>query len=154
MGFIIFSNKIEPRDKILKSLVAVAYTIGARFDLQESRLSIEEREEKDIDVIISKEHEGVNEYFIFGIHSLTEVEKTADLLDLEIGKHYGIVGTDHDKYPFLMYLIGKEYLKLNPEHIISANGDTFFTIRDFEKIEKEYFENWCYTVLPWQPKRS
>lgn len=154
MGLIIFSNKIEARERTLKSLVTVAYSIGARFDLQESNLSLDERQIKDIDIIISKDNKGVKEYFTFGIHSFNEVEKTADLLDLKIGKYFGLAGTDHDKYPFLMYLISKEYLKLNPEHVLSVNGDAFFRVYDLERIEREnrYSEDWCYSELPWQKK--
>lgn len=156
MGFIIFSKELKKQEKTLKSLVEVAYKIGARFDLQESELSLGDRKEMDIDIIISKKHEGVNEYFTFGIHSECEVEKTAELLDLKIGRHYGLAGTDHDKYPFLMYLIGKEYLYLNPDHILSTNGDTFFTKTDFDKMEREigFFNGWCYNDLPWQKEST
>jgi len=152
VGFIIFSKKLVERKEVLKSFVEVAYNIGARFDIQESNLSLDERKQMDIDFILSKNNDDVNEYFTFGIHSEDEVRKTSELLDLKIGKYYGIAGTDHDKFPFLMYLIGKEYLKLNPEHILSANGDTFFTKVDFDKMEQRngYFNEWCYQDLPWQ----
>lgn len=150
MGLSILSKQVEEREDIIGMIAIVAYRIGARYSMDERRHT--DIEHKEIDLYIEKHNGEEIEYFWIGIHPRNFVLEVFDLTDYKIGSYYGIAGTDNDKYPYLMYLFSREYLRLKPEHVISVNGETFFTLTDMERLanEKGYFENWCYTTLPWQ----
>jgi len=140
MGLGVFSNKIESREILKDTILEVGSKIKAKTYLDTAKPN---QSEKDIDITF--QYEDKKDYFILCIKTEFDSRKTASLLNLSIGEYLPIIGTNNDNYPKLMYDFSTEYLKINPRHLISVNGEFFYSAEYINKLNKErgFYETWC-----------
>lgn len=136
---ILTKKKVLPKD-ILDSIEKCCETSGVSLSIEKTS------NPKYFELYISKKYKTLNQenedYFYLNLEN--------DQIEIkdENKSYYRLGVTDQADYDHLMYDFSLEYLKLNPNHIISLYGESFFTITDLEKIELEggYYTNWCFGV--------
>lgn len=151
MGMLILGEKYKSREELLSQVALTAFTIGASLHLDENKTNILPKDSK-LELTIMKHYNNEEQYFSLILEREDSVLSTYNLLNFKIGKLYRYGVTDQANYPRLIYNFALTYLRLNPNQIISTYGDQFYTHDDMERLSKEggYFENWCYSKLPWQ----
>jgi hypothetical protein len=144
MALLIIATTIPKIIDTLASISKVSYNAGFKFVLDECSMT----NRNDAEIYISKHYKDEEEYFYLKIESESRILKTYDLLNLvrDGKKYFRFAITDQAKYDHLLYDFSLEYLRINPEHLISLYGEIFFSLDDMEKFESNggYFENWCF----------
>lgn len=139
MSLLILSKNIVDQKDTLSSIVFSAIKSDLRVVLNEKCINTE----GTIEVYMDRHYGKVDienlECFSFDIHSTEFVKRQFDqklvYYEFNNSRYYALAGSDQTEHEKLVYDFSLQYLRLNPNHVISLYGEKFLTLSDIEKIE-------------------